>query len=190
MFQIQLLDWTDSKKIAKRICNENVKEIDGVSYDIDIGKLKGTCPIIDYIVSPNILDISNFPMFAMYNLEKIHDGYILQIKYQVSSNWKASLEGVCFMVMLNAIDPVLIEANGRGEINSSVLQWKIPKLGASQKGILEARIACSECKVDHTKIQFKSSDANLSHLSAVFTFKETATTATSRFMAEIVISNN
>ena len=141
-------------------------------------------------MSPHIIKINNLPLYAIYNIETIDSDYIIQVKYQVSSNWKSSLDDILFIVVLNSPDPVLVEANSRGELIGNVLQWKSAKLSPAQKGILEARLKSSECKVDHAKLQFKSFNANLSLIAASFSLNEHNSNAVCRFMAEIVISSN
>ena len=57
--RIENLDWSDMKKIGKRNVIENSREVDDFSYEISLGKLRGTSAAIEYIVSPNIIDINN-----------------------------------------------------------------------------------------------------------------------------------
>ena len=188
--KVEHSDWSDSTKIVKRVCNENIIEVENSEYEIDMKKIKGTCAIIEYIVSPNIIQFNNFPMYAVYNIEQNEAEYIVQLKYQVSTTWKSALDEVVFIIMLDCYDIQLVEANLRGEIVGSALQWKANKLTCSQKGILQARLRATKCSVDHAKILFKSVNTNLSQISATFGICQRISNATSRFMAEIVISNN
>lgn len=187
--QISHPAWTDSKMIGKRLCNGNLKEIDGFRYEIDLNKIGASCALIEYMVSPVIIEFNNFPMYAVYNLEKNGSEYIVQLKYQVSSAWKSTLDEVVFNVFLNSPDMKLLQTNSRGEIIGNSLEWKANKLIAGQKGVLEASLKASDCRIDHAKIQFKSNHTNLSQLSASFSSATQHFFTSSRFMAEIVISN-
>lgn len=187
--KIGLLDWSDSRKIGKRTCNEHLKEIDDFTYGINIAKLKGTSAIIEYMVSPNIIELSNFPIYALYSLDYEDSYWVVQLKYQVSNSWKANLEDVVFIVMVNSSEIKLVEANSRGELIGNSLQWRASRLSNGQKGILEARLDCKECRIDHAKLQLKSTGTNLSQLSANFEINSVTEEALVRFMAEIVISN-
>ena len=153
-------------------------------------KLKGTCAVLEYIASPNIIEINNLPIFAAYSIEKIPGSCIIQLMYQVNSFWKSSLEDVVFNTILNSSEVLLIESNFRGEITGNTLTWKANKLASSQKGILEARLKCKDIKIDHTKIVFKSNNTNLSKLSASFSLNQTTSNSVLRYMAEIMICNN
>lgn len=152
--------------------------------------MKETTKVIEYIVSPNIIEIKNLPIFVVFNCERAENSWIVQIKYQVSVNWKNPLEDVVFLVLLNAAFIELNEINSRGELIGNTLQWKIPKLLNSQKGILEARVKCVICRIDHTKIQFRSNNSLLSPVSATFTFNSVTSGATLKYLSEIVISGD
>ena len=188
--KINALDWSDAKKIGKRLNQDLVTELDDYTYEVAVNKMKETSKIIEYIVSPNIIEIKNLPIFAVFSVEASESFVILQVKYQVSANWKNPLEDVSFTVFLSSSNHEVLEANSRGELQGNMLHWRLSKLLTSQKGVLEAKLKLSSCHIDHTKIQFQSSNSILSPVSGTLTFNSTTSAAVLKFLSEIVISND
>ena len=190
LVKINALDWSDTKKIGKRLNEDLVTELDDYTYEVAISKMKETSKIIEYIVSPNIIEIKNLPIFAVFSVEPAEHFTILQVKYQVSANWKNPLEDVSFTVFLASSNHELLEANSRGELQGNMLCWRLAKLLTGQKAVLEAKLKTAACHIDHTKIQFRSSNSILSPVSATLTFNSVTSAAVLKFLSEIVISND
>jgi hypothetical protein len=168
---------------------ELLRQLDDFSYEVDIGRMKETTKVIEYIVSPNVIEIKNLPIFAIFSVEKLEASWLVQVKYQVSAHWKNPLEDVSFAVLLTCSECEIMESNSRGELQGNVIHWRVQKLLTSQKGILEARLKSPTCHIDHTKIQFRSNNTILSPVSASLSFNSSTSPAVLKYLSEIVISN-
>ena len=187
--------WSDPAKTAIRVLSSIIVQVNPFTYVLDTDYFNVSSSILDYLISPSVINASKFPIYVGYTANRFQNNeYLLQLRYQVNDTWPEPLDDFEIYLYMQHSGTIIKESNSQAHTDGKNIQWKPQKLLSGQIGVLDALIEVplnlEEFPLENIKISFKSNGTNLSNTSSKLRHDGEEAQGVKKFMIEMLIHPN